>query len=141
MFKKDTGLLASIRHREKFFDDFKREKLLPNKLSQLGSGIAWGDIDGDGDDDLFVGGSSGCSGQIYINNGSDFVSKHQPGFTYDASFEDMGAIFIDPDSDNDLDLYVVSGGVECSPGSALLEDRIYINDGSGNILTNYSKKK
>ena len=134
MFKKDTGLLASIRHREKFFDDFKREKLLPNKLSQLGSGIAWGDIDGDGDDDLFVGGSSGFSGQIYINNGSDFVSKHQPGFTYDASFEDMGAIFIDPDSDNDLDLYVVSGGVECSPGSSLLDDRIYINDGSGNFF-------
>ena len=41
MFKKDTGPLADIKHREKFFDDFNREKLLPNKLSQLGSGVTW----------------------------------------------------------------------------------------------------
>ena len=134
MFKKDRGVLATVKHSEKFFDDFKREKLLPNKLSQLGSGIAWGDIDNDGDDDVYIGGASGFPGRIYVNNGSgSFANRFQLAFNNDASFEDMGALFIDPDSDNDLDLYVVSGGVECEPGNPLLADRIYINDGFGNF--------
>ena len=138
MFKKDTGPLADIKHREKFFDDFNREKLLPNKLSQLGSGVTWGDVDGDGDDDIYIGGASGFPGKIYVNDKSNFFSKGQQAFIYDAGFEDMGALFIDPDRDNDLDLYVVSGGVECSPGSSLLNDRIYFNDGKGNFSKGFS---
>ena len=38
----------------------------------------------------------------------------------------MGSIFIDPDNDGDLDLYVVSGGVECNQGEAILKDRLYL---------------
>ena len=134
MFKKDSGGLASVRHREKFFDDFKREKLLPNKLSQLGPGVSWADIDGDGDDDVYIGGASGFPGRVFVNNGSgSFANRSQLVFKNDAGHEDMGSIFIDPDSDGDLDLFVVSGGVECGPGDKILQDRLYINDGYGNF--------
>ena len=34
------------------YDDFARQRLLPRKLSQLGPGISWIDLDGDGRDDL-----------------------------------------------------------------------------------------
>ena len=139
MFKKSSSSLSKVQHREKIFDDFKREKLLPNKLSQLGSGVSWGDVDGDGDDDVYLGGASGSGGRIYINNGSgDFENKPQKIFIKDAQHEDMGSIFIDPDNDGDLDLYVVSGGVECWQGDKILQDRIYLNDGSGNYSSGLS---
>jgi len=134
MFKKSEGSIANIYHYEKYFDDFKRENLLPNKLSQLGSGVSWGDIDGDGDDDIYIGGASGFPGRIFTNNGSgSFVNKFQFVFNNDADYEDMGSIFIDPDNDGDLDLFVVSGGVECRAGDKILQDRLYLNGGSGNF--------
>ena len=58
-------------------------------------------IDGDGDDDIYIGGASGFPGKIYANDKSNFFSKGQQAFIYDAGFEDMGKLFIDPDRDND----------------------------------------
>jgi len=134
MFVKDRGSLSKIVHQEKIYDDFKRENLLPNKLSQLGSGVSWGDIDGDGDDDIFVGGSKGFPSKLYINKGKQkFENKFQLVFINDSKYEDMGSVFFDPDRDGDLDLFVVSGGVECNPGDPILQDRLYINDGKGNF--------
>ena len=52
-------------------------------------------------------------------------------FGSETEFEDMGTLFFDTDGDGDLDLYVVSGGVECEPGDAVLRDRLYLNDGKG----------
>src|SRR5437667_12622668 len=40
------------RHEEAAFDDFKRQQLLPNRLSQLGPGVAWFDLNNDGYEDL-----------------------------------------------------------------------------------------
>ena len=139
MFIKSNSVLSAVQHHEKIFDDFRREKLLPNKLSQLGSGVAWGDIDGDGDDDVYLGAAAGYGGRIYINNGfGSFDYKEQRVFIEDTRYEDMGSIFIDPDNDGDLDLYVVSGGVECQQGDKVLQDRIYLNDGIGNFSRGFS---
>jgi len=134
MFSSSSEGLANVIHREKEYDDFQRQKLLPNKSSQLGPGMAWGDVNGNGYDDVFIGGSAGFTGKVFFNQGNgQFKNASQFCFTYDIHSEDMGALFIDPDRDGDLDLYVVSGGVECEPGDVLLRDRLYINDGTGNF--------
>ena len=128
-----------IDHREASYDDFERQRLLPRKLSRLGPGLAWGDIDGDGDEDLYIGGASGQSGAIYLNeNGLLEAQAGKPGqrnpFASDLGREDMSPLFFDADGDGDLDLYVVSGGVECSPNAEVLRDRLYFNDGSGRFV-------
>jgi len=122
-----SAALEGVPHRETPFDDFARQPLLPNRLSRLGPGIAWGDIDGDGDDDLYVAGASGQAGQLFVRapNGA-FRAETQEVFAEDLDAEDMAPLFFDADADGDQDLYVVSGSVE-SPA----EDRLYVNDGTG----------
>lgn len=118
-------------HREKPFDDFVREPLLPNKLSQLGPGLAVADVDGDGDDDLLQTGAGGQPGRLALNDGGGKFSP-APGdgvFIDDLHSEDLGAVFFDADGDRDQDLYVVSGGVELPGNSPGYDDRLYLNDG------------
>ncbi|MDA0813588.1 MAG: VCBS repeat-containing protein, partial [Verrucomicrobia bacterium] len=127
-----AGELSLQKHQETEFDDFSRQPLLPNKLSQLGAGAAWGDVDGDGDDDLFLGGAAGQIAELRINQGAGkFAPQWVEAFREDKACEDMGAVFFDAEGDGDLDLYVVSGSYEFARGAAELQDRLYLNDGSG----------
>ena len=120
-------------HTENTYNDFKSQILLPYMLSRSGPCLAKGDVNNDGLEDLFVGGASGQSGEIFLQQKSgQFTPKSQAVFKQDITSEDCGAIFFDADNDKDLDLYVVSGGGEFSPNDAALQDRLYLNDGKGN---------
>lgn len=122
--------LGDARHAEVEFDDFARQPLLPNKLSQLGPGQAWGDLDGDGDPDLWLGGAAGEPGQIWINEGKGNFSKSEvPALAEHAACEDMGGLWFDADGNGTMDLYVVSGSSEFEPEDARLADRLYLNEG------------
>ncbi len=56
-------------HADAPYDDFGRQPLLPRKLSQLGPGAAWWDMDGDGRDDLVIGGGRGGEAALFLNLG------------------------------------------------------------------------
>ena len=131
-----SNALSSIHHKENNFDDFKLQPLLPHRLSRLGPGMAWGDVDSDGDEDVFIGGASGKPSVLTLNDGNGtFTQKKLPYFENDQllPFEDMGALFLDADSDGDLDLYVASGGFDPRPKALYLRDRLYLNDGKANL--------
>jgi len=55
----DVSALLRHTHHEDAFDDFQAQPLLPRRLSQLGPGVAWFDVDGDGSEELIIGGGRG----------------------------------------------------------------------------------
>lgn len=105
-----------------------RSRTLPE---DTGSGIAWGDVDGDGDFDLYVvnfapidsGTSSGLDGanRLFRNDGGRFVDITDQAGVGDAEGFGMGAYFADYDGDGDQDIYVTNFG----------PNRLYRNDGTG----------
>ncbi|MCA9212881.1 MAG: VCBS repeat-containing protein [Planctomycetales bacterium] len=133
------GALDGYKHEEIRFNDFARQPLLPNQHSQLGPMVACADVDNDGDTDVFVGGASGQPSALMINENGDFVIQKSLTWEADETCEDIGAAFLDADADGDMDLYVVSGGVECEPNDEVLQDRLYLNDGSGQFANKTSE--
>lgn len=129
---KDLGL--DFKHQENDYDDFQEEILLPHQLSQNGPFMASADVNGDGLEDLFIGGAAGQSGVLYLQNknGNYTKSKTQP-WEKDRASEDLGAVFFDSNGDKNLDLYVTSGGNEFKQGNKLLQDRLYIGNGDGSF--------
>lgn len=66
----DESARLGHRHHEEPFDDFARQPLLPRRLSQLGPGLAWCDVDGDGRDDLVIGDGRGGRLRVSLNDGA-----------------------------------------------------------------------
>lgn len=123
-----------VKHSEDDFNAFNRESLIPHMLSTQGPPIVTGDCNGDGIDDVFVGGAKGQPGSLILQNKSGgFVRKNIPDFLIHKDAEDVDAALFDMDADGDLDLVVVSGGQDQMEAKDLLSPRLYRNDGRGNF--------
>lgn len=119
-------------HRENEFVDFDREKLIPRLVSTEGPMVAVADVNGDGFEDVFVGGAKGQAGELHLQRrDGTFERSSTTTFAEDSTSEDVGAVFVDVNKDGRPDLYVVSGGSEYSEGATALQDRLYMNDGRG----------
>lgn len=120
-----------IAHKENNYVDFDHEGLISKMLSQEGPSLAVADINGDGNEDVFIGGAKGQAGKIYVNKGNgNYSITDQKDLDADANFEDTAASFFDADNDGDMDLLVGSGGNE-KTDQANYKNRLYLNNGKG----------
>ncbi len=121
-------------HHENEYVDFDREPLMPKMLSTEGPLMAVADVNGDGLDDIFIGGAKDQPSAILLQQqDGSFVKSNEKLLSEDSVSEDIGAVFFDANGDGHPDLYVVTGGTEFSEASSALEDRLYLNDGKGNF--------
>jgi len=120
-----------FKHAESSYYDFGEHQPILQKFSQLGPCIATGDMNGDGLEDLFVGGAANQSGKVYLQlAGGGFAAADL--VTGIKSGEDLGAVLFDADGDKDLDLLVTGGSSEFMVPK-YNQPKLYINDGKGHF--------
>ncbi len=139
-FTKTTSNLVPFEHLEDEFDDFKNEPLLPHKNSTVGPCSATGDINKDGLTDIFLGNARNAPGKLLVQQPNGGFKEISGPWQQDSVFEDTGCLLMDLDSDNDLDLYIVSGGNDPFLEQQHYQDRVYINV-NGNFVKSDNQPK
>ncbi len=135
LFKDESNTVLLYKHKKENYIDFKREPLLPYKLSDCGPALAKGDINGDKIFDIYIGASKNNKGQLFLGDEAEiFIPLNCSAISNDSIFNDVDAQFFDADNDGDLDLFVVSGGNTSPENSENYQDRLYINDGTGQFV-------
>jgi ASPIC and UnbV/FG-GAP-like repeat/FG-GAP repeat len=137
LFRDITGATGiHYRQEQRDYIDFNIQKMLPHKFSQFGPAIAVGDVDGNGFDDIVVGGAAGHSAQIFLQqrDGRFFQSALLPDdVARQKKSDDLGVLLFDANGDGHPDLFIASGGYENPENSNAYQDRFYINDGKGHF--------
>lgn len=119
-------------HEENDFIEFNRERLIPHVVSAEGPAIALGDVNSDGLDDIFIGGSKRRPSKLFIQHADgSFSAQASQLLRSDSLYEDVSAVMCDLDRDGDQDLIVASGGNEFWGAHATRLQRIYWNGGDG----------
>ncbi len=129
------NLGVTYRHKDIDLIDFNLQSVLPHKLSEYCPAIASADMDGNGLDDIVVGGNYFNPAELLLQqkNGS-FIQKDIYSRQFaDAGYKDEGILLFDANADGKTDLYISSGGFQYKGGNKFYQDRLFINDGNGNF--------
>lgn len=133
-----TAIKGDIYHKENDYKDFDDQRLIPKMVSTEGPKLAVADVNGDGLEDFFMGGATGDTAKLFIQQpDGTFKQKKEFAFEQDKNSEDIGALFFDADHSGNKDLIVVSGGNMEKEGSLDLLARYYKNDGKGNFTRKF----
>ena len=120
------------KHQEDDYIDFYYERNIPYLISREGPKIAKADVNGDGLEDVYIGGSVNQPRVLYLQTAKGFVKTEPPAMNAMRGTEDVAVLFFDADRDNDPDLYIGAAGNFDQQGAAL-QHRLFINDGKGNF--------
>ena len=131
LFKRvKNNLGIDFKHDEDSYIDFNRQKLIPYQISDRGPATAIGDIDNDGKEDIFFGGSKHIASKIYIQKDSIYIENRIATIANDSIKEDVSALIADLDNDGKNDLFLGSGGADFYNKMKPLLDSYYIQTDS-----------
>jgi len=132
LFTKTTDNLGiDFKHIEDNYTDFTREKLIPYQVSDRGPAVAVGDIDGDGEDDIFFGGSKFFSSQVFLQKDMLFTREKYNTINNDSIKEEVTAVIADFNNDAQNDLFIGSAGAHFSGKAKALSDSYFVKQDSG----------
>ncbi|WP_394750365.1 VCBS repeat-containing protein [Spongiimicrobium salis] len=126
-FKKtEANLGINFTHKEDNYFDSNRQKLIPYRISDRGPATAVGDLNNDGKEDIFFGGSRNIGSRIYIQKDSSFVLTTYPSIQKDSLKEEVVALISDLDNNGKNDLFIGSGGGDFFRKMKPLLDHYYV---------------
>ena len=118
---------------EDTYVDFYEERNVPFMLSKSGPAAAVADVNADGLEDIFIGGSRNRPSVLYLQSSAGFRKASVKDFERFA-FQDVNtAFFADLDGDGDPDLFTGGGGNFAPASSEEYQDHIFYNDGKGDF--------
>lgn len=120
-------------HKEDDYLDLLNEGLVIRSLTNEGPQSVAADFNGDGLEDLFVGGARYQPAQLYLQRSGKLEPSEQAILKRVAETEDTGIAAFDADGDGDTDLFVGSGGNFSASSSPFYGDKVLFNDGTGNF--------
>ena len=110
LFEKIENAIDYTHTQADYIDFFQNQRTLQHKFSQIGPCMAKGDLDGDGSDDLFIGGSPDEAACVFLKKGGHFVKTEFPGLTDLKKCAESDLLILDIDGDGDNDVLAAAGG-------------------------------
>lgn len=137
LFKKTLNNLGiDYIHNEDAYSDYLRQKLIPYQMSDRGPAVSVGDLNADGKEDIFFGGSKYIPSQVYIQGDTVFQKTDYPEINKDSIKEDITSIIADFNNDGKNDLIVGTGGADFYNEMKPLTNSYYVSNNQ-----TYSKKE
>jgi hypothetical protein len=137
LFKQvENNLGIDFTHKEDRYIDFNRQKLIPYQVSDRGPATAIGDLNNDGLEDVFFGGSKHIPSKIFLNSITGFTETKIAAIANDSIKEDVAALIADFNNDSKNDLIIGSGGADFYSKMKPLLDSYYVQNDAGFVASN-----
>jgi hypothetical protein len=119
-------------HKEDYYVDFKRDRLIPFKMSAEGPSLAVGDVNNDSLEDFYLGGAKGTTGQMWLQHkDGTFTPMTGQAWAEDTLLENQGCVIADFNNDGYNDLLIANGSNEDTKGDKSNSLKLFYNDGKG----------
>ena len=134
LFERMKNALDYVHQQADYPDFFQNQRILQHKFSQIGPCMAKGDIDGDGKEDLVIGGAADAAAAVFLNKGDHFEKGAFEGLTGNRKCAESELLVLDVDGDGDNDVIALAGGYS-NENDTDYQHLIYLNNGGSFTAT------